>query len=207
MKFAYLSTLLVFAWLLVTNCTNKKTNATLSTDSTQSTTAVKLPLPDSIEQVVNRYDSRLDVKMRRKTYEPRPGSLVTLQKWFEFGDTTQLVKLREETITGDTKMEVIQFHYINQKLAEVHDYVYDKKCNGGRKQCMSESKFFFKNGVFDSAVRRETTSPSDSIPVIERSAFQPFTPEKTLLENQQKRMEQISKKYASLPYKTLSKPS
>ena len=143
--------------------------------------------------------------MRRKTYAPKPGSLVTLQKWFENGDTTRLTKTREEVITGTTKMTVIQYHYLNQQLAEIHDYLYDKACDGKQKQCMQEAKYYFKKGQLTSAVRRESMGTNDSVPVIERATFQPFTPDKATISQQQQRVAQIDRKYASLPYQRLSK--
>ena len=197
-----LNTLLI---VFIVSCTGKKTTSNQLPDSTQIKIATKLPLPDSIDQAIGVYDRRLDIKMRRKTYEPQPGNLVTLQKWFEYGDTTRLVKLREEIITGTTKMEVSQYHYLNRRLAEIHDYSYNKKCDGNQKQCIQEAKYFFRNDTLDSAVRREATGTNDSVPVIERVAFQRFKPTRTLLKNQQERLIQINKKYTSLPYANLSK--
>ncbi|MVM38968.1 hypothetical protein GO730_17810 [Spirosoma sp. HMF3257] len=107
----------------LTGCSGKKE------DQTQ-TTAVKISLPDSIDHAIYVYDQRLDIKMKRKVYEPTPGTLVTIQKWYEFGDTARLVKMRAETLTGDTKMEITVYHYIENKLAKLHEYQYDKRCAG-----------------------------------------------------------------------------
>jgi hypothetical protein len=147
---------LIAAGVFIAGCNNKKTAQNQLPDST-AVAAPILSLADSIDQTIATYDRRLDVKMRRKVYEPKQGDLVTLQKWFEYGDSTKLVKLREEIITGDTKMEVIQYHYQNQKLAEIHDYLYDKKCDRVQKQCMTEAKYFFRDGQFDSALRRDAS--------------------------------------------------
>lgn len=202
----YLFIFLFTVQLLAVSCTGKKTTQNQSSDSTMATSAVsKQSLADSIDQNIATYERRLDVKMRRKVYEQKPGDLVTLQKWFEYGDSTKLVKLREEIITGDTKMEVIQYHYQNQTLTEIHDYLYDKKCDGAQKQCMTEEKYFFRNGQFDSALRREAVGSPDSVPVLANAVFQPFSPEKTVLTAQQDRLVQINKKYAILPYQRLAK--
>lgn len=200
----YLFVCLLALPLLIDSCTGKKTAANQATDST-AVTAHTLSLADSIDQTIANYDRRLDVKMRRKIYEPKPGNIITLQKWFEYGDSTKLVKLREEIITGDTKMEIIQYHYYNQKLAEIHDYLYDKKCDGLQKQCMAEAKYFFRNGQFDSALRREAIGRPDSIPVLSNTSFQTFSPSKSLLNSQEERLSLINKKYAALPYQRLAK--
>ncbi len=177
-------------------CTGKKA----AQPPEQPQIAAKLPLPDSIDQAVLRFENRLDVKMKRKVYAPQPGNLVTLQKWFEYGDTTRLVKLREEVITGTTKMEVVQYHFLNNKLAEVHDYIYDKACGGGQQQCMNEAKYYFSHNTLAKAIQRAATGTIDSLPVIERATFAPFKPNKATLQMQQTRLAAITKKYAVLPY-------
>ena len=195
---------LITAGVFVAGCTGKKTAQNQLSDSTTVSTP-KLSLVDSVDQAIGIYERRLDVKMRRKVYEPKPGTLATLQKWLEYGDSTKVVKLREEIITGDTKMEVIQYHYQNQKLSEIHDYLYDKTCDGAQKQCMTEAKYLFRNGEFDSALRREAVGRPDSVPVLANAVFQPFTPDKAVLANHQNRLAQINKKYATLPYQQLSR--
>ena len=178
-------------------CTGKKS---AQTTTTQPQVAAQLPLPDSIDQAINRFEQRLDIKMKRKVYEPQPGNLVTLQKWFEHGDTTLLVKLREETLTGTTKMEVIQYHFINTKLAEIHDYVYNKQCGGGEKQCMNEAKYYFSHDTLASAVRRAEEGTATRPPVIEHAAFASFVPDRQALKQQQTKLATLNKKYAALPY-------
>ena len=182
----------------LTACSGKK-NARLS-ESAQPQVAAPLPLPDSIDQAINRFEERLDIKMKRKVYEPQPGNLVTLQKWFEHGDTTRLVKLREEIITGTTKMEIIQYHFLNGKLAEIHDYAYDKACSHGATQCMTEAKYYFAHDTLACAVQRAAQGTTDSLPAVERATFTPFAPAKTTLQTQQTRLVAINKKYAALPY-------
>ncbi|MBO0934069.1 hypothetical protein [Fibrella aquatilis] len=177
-------------------CTGKKAPQTPE----QPQVAAPRPLSDSIDQVIGQFDRRLDIKMKRKVYEPKPGNLVTLQKWFEHGDTTLLVKLREEIITGTTKMEVMQYHFINNKLAEIHDYVYDKACGGGQKQCMTEAKYYFAYDTLAKALQRTTEGTAAKPPVIEHATFAPFVPAKQVLMAQQIRLSAINKKYAALPY-------
>lgn len=186
-------------------CSGKKTAQNQPSDTTRARAAVQLSVPDSIEQALGRYDRQLDIKMRRKVYEPQPGKLVTLQKWLEQGDSTRMVKLREEIITGTTRMEVIQYHFLGQQLAEVHDYLYDKNCNGSQRQCMQEAKYFFRKGAFYSAVQRSAVGTTDSVPVVERVAFMPFTPDKSVLKQQQEHMARINRKYASLPEQKLGR--
>lgn len=186
----------LFVATTLTACSGKKAPKTAE----QPQIAAKLPLPDSIDQAVLRFENRLDIKMRRKVYAPQPGNLVTLQKWFEYGDTTRLVKLREEIITGTTKMEVVQYHFLNNKLAQVHDYVYNKACGSSTKQCMNETKYYFAHDTLARAVQRAAEGTTDSLPAIERATFAPFKPAKAALQIQQTRLAGITKKYAALPY-------
>jgi phage tail protein X len=186
----------LFVATLFTACTGKKAAKTPE----QPQVAVPLPLPDSIDAAINRFEQRLDIKMKRKVYETQPGNLVTLQKWFEHGDTTLLVKLREEIITGTSKMEVIQYHFINNKLAEIHDYVYNKQCGGGEKQCMNEAKYYFAHDTLASAVHRAEEGTANKPPVIEHATFASFVPDRQALKAQQTKFTAINKKYAGLPY-------
>lgn len=183
--------------LFVAGCSVKK-NPSTTGDLPAETT--KLSLPDSIDIAIGSIERRLDVKMKRKVYEPQPGKLVTLQKWFEFGDTTRLVKLREEILTSDTKMEVIQYHFLSGKLAQIHDYTYDKKCADSLKQCMDEGKYYFANDTINKAIQRHAEGTNQSPPQIEAQSFQPTRPEPSFAKNKAGKLAQIMKKYASLPY-------
>ena len=185
--------------LLQTGCGNAKKQATGQADQT-ATTTVALAYPDSVEQRVNTNDNRLDMKMKRKVYEPTPGTLVTLQKWFENGDTTKLVKLRREILTGRTKLEVIQYHFLNQNLVLVHDYSYRKQCGTDTAQCMTEAKFFFRADTLFSATNRNATGTPTRPPVIEGATFMPFRPTPAQLAAQRNGLVAIEKKYATLPF-------
>ena len=160
---------------------------------------IKVTVTDSIESAIAGYDRRLDIKMKRKRYEPQPGTLVTLQKWFEFGDTTRLLKLREETLT-DSRMDIAQYHFINGKLAEIHDYIYNKKCTGALPECMDEAKYFFNEETLVLAQKRHAEGTPEHTPVIEQVKFAPFQPDKSVLVGQHNKLIQINTKYASLPY-------
>ena len=189
--------ILVFCVLVLAGCEQKKPAA-----ATTATPALnpEVVLTQTIERAIVAYDNRLDIKMKRKFYEPRKGDLITIQKWFEFGDTNRLIKLREEILTGDQKMEVIQYHFIENKLAEIHEYQLDKKCENGSKQCMTEAKYFFDKGDYKSAVSRQKQGTAQNPPVIESAAFQPLVPAQAYIQAKMNKLEALNKKYAILPF-------
>ena len=197
MKYLIFSSLI--SVLLLNSCSTKKTGQTQGADSLRQSVLKKIALTDSIDHSLALYDKRLDIKMKRKTYQPAPETLVTLQKWFEYGDTTRLVKLRKEVLTL-ARMEVVQYHYLSGKLAEVHNYVYDKQCSNGQKQCVDEEKYFFVHDSLTMAQKRHAEAPASQIPAIESVSFSPFQPEKLVITGQQTELSQINQKYASLPY-------
>ena len=184
---------------LLIGCTGKK-NAQQAASAPAKPTVAKLTYPDSVERAITSFDNRLDIKMKRKFYAPTPGDVVTLQKWFEYGDTTRLVKLRAETITGRTKLVVTQFHFINQKLAAIHEYTYNKRCQSDTSQCISEAKYYVKNDTLFTALKRNKSGTLHHPPVIEGASFAAFTPTPATLQRQQAQLAAIYKKYAALPY-------
>jgi hypothetical protein len=200
----YLSLLFLVSIIVLQSCSPKKTaqtETTISDSATVAATAKPLMPEDSIEQAVVAYDPRLDIKMRRKTYEPKPGTLVTLQQWWEFGDSARVIKLREEILTGATRMQILQYHFVNGKLAEIHTNDDNRLCDGQPKQCIEETKYFVRNGAMLSASRRQATEGSDkSLPNIEATPFGKFDPAKTQLPDFLARMKAINAKWATLPY-------
>ncbi len=195
----YLSLKVIAVVSLLTSCTGGK-NGQASTES-KPVAVTKLSLLDSIDHAIDTYERRLDIKMKRKRYEPKPETLVTIQKWFEFGDTTRLVKLREETLTGDRKMEITQYHFIDGKLAKLLSYAYNKKCNGtDDKQCMDEGRYYFDRETLKLAQKRHAEGTAEHTPVIEQANFASFQPAKDELSDQQGKLKQINTKYASLPF-------
>ncbi len=138
--------------------------------------------------------------MKRKVYEPRKGVLVTIQKWFEFGDTTRLLKLREEILTDATRMQIIQYYFINKRVAEIREYDFNKRCPDLTKQCIAEANYFLAADTLYRALQRSTTGTPEHPPVIESQAFLAFKANKTELPIRLARLEQINKKYATLPY-------
>ncbi len=188
--------------LAIAACSGKKTAQT-TTESTTTITSPAKPLTptDSIERAVADFDRRLDIKMRRKTYEPKPGVLVTLQQWWEFGDSTRVIKLREEILTGTTRMQILQYHFVNGKLAEIHTNDDNRVCNGEPKQCITEVKYFVRNGAWLSATRREASEgPDKSLPNIEATTFAAFSPAKVEMSEFMSRMRAIDTKWAMLNY-------
>ncbi|MVM29242.1 hypothetical protein GO755_04295 [Spirosoma sp. HMF4905] len=186
-----------FTILILTSCSGKKTAT--STAITSAATSLLKTLPDSIDAAIGTLDRRLDIKMKRKTYEPQPGNLVTIQKWFEFGDTTRLVKLREEILTGDTKMDVSQYHFLNGKLVQIHEYQLNKKCAENGKQCMDEAKYYFTNDSLKVGVQRHAEGTESSPPQIETQSFQAVKPGTSFVTTRINKLATINKKYASLP--------
>ena len=180
---------------LLTGCANPKTG-----QEATKTVTTKPSLVDSVSRAIYSYEQRLDIKMKRKRYEPTPNSLVTIQKWFEFGDTTRLVKLRKETLTGDTKMDIEQYHFIDGKLAKIHEYKYNKQCDGTGKQCMDEAEFFFDRETPKLAQKRHAEGTAEHTPVIEQASFTAIQPSAELVSDQRKALAQINARYASLPF-------
>lgn len=191
--------LVVIAGLLTSCSSTPNSQYGTSTDSAQAP-KIKPSLLDSIDQAIYGFEQRLDIKMKRKVYEPKPKTLVTIQKWFEFGDTTRLVKLRYETLTSDTKLAVEQYHFIEGKLAKMLDYTYNKQCGKAQQQCMDEAKYYFADDTLTLAQKRHAEGTPEHTPVIEQAYFVSFKPTKAELAARAKTLAQINQKYASLPY-------
>ncbi len=139
--------------------------------------------------------------MRRKMYDPKPGVLVTLQQWWEFGDSLRVVKLREEILTGTTRMQILQYHFVNGQLAEIHTNDDNRLCNGQAQQCITETKYFVRDKAWLSAVRRQATEGADKTPPnIEATPFAEFKPAKQEIADFMKRMATINAKWQTLPY-------
>jgi len=194
----FISSIILAISLCSLSCQKKKSNQNEIATSPALTSVL---LQKSIDSLVSVDDRRLDIKMKRKFYEPKKGDLVTYQKYFDKGDTTKLIKLREEILYGDFKMEVIQYHFIKSKLVEIHDYEYNKKCGENEKQCMTERKFYFgKNEAFLSGFIRKAEGTSKDLPNIENANFQDYSPSEEVLQSKINRIERINQKYATLPY-------
>ena len=184
---------LVILILFFTNCNQNSKKSKESLDN-----KIKDTLAYNIENSISVFDKRLDIKMKRK-YEYFPNNTVlTLQKYFDNGDTSKLLKIRAEKVNTDT-LDVIQYHFFNDTLVLIHDYFYNKKCQEN-KECMSEKKYYFEKGKFVSSVEREAEGTSSNPPDIGKSNFKPFTPSDSIIKNKMIRLEMINKKYAALPY-------
>lgn len=123
---------------------------------------------DSIDKNIEANDRRLDIKMNRQTAYAKNGDVLTIQKYFDKGDSTKIVKLRYEYLTGKTKMEVVQYHYIDQSISMIHEYQYDKTCKPDH-QCMYESKIYLDHDtIFFGLERNATGTP----PIIENARYQ-----------------------------------
>ncbi len=184
--------------LLFSSCSENKQQTKVEIATSPALT--KVLLTKSIDSAIGLYDRRLDIKMKWKFYEPQKGIAITYQKFFEQGDTTKLIKLREEIMTNDAKLEVFQYHFIKHVLVQIHDYEYNKKCGEKDKQCMSEGKYFFDNDKFSSAIHRNIAGTPQNLPIIENANFETFEPTKDVLKQKIARIESINKKYATLPY-------
>jgi hypothetical protein len=192
----YIAICLITALSLLSCQRKKDTQNEIAT----SPALTKVLLQKSIDSAIAVDDRRLDIKMKRKFFEPKKGDMITYQKFFDKGDTTKLLKLREEILYGDSKMEVIQYHFLNNKLVEIHDYEYNKKCGDKEKQCMIESKYFFEDEEFSSALTRKAEGDNKNLPTIEKSNFETFIPKEDNVRNKKENIEIINKKYALLPY-------
>jgi hypothetical protein len=185
-------------------CSPKKTTQTTTApaDSAQAVgVAQPLSPQDSIERAVAGYDERIDIKMRRKIYEPGPGVTVTLQQWWEYGDSTHLSKVREEVLTEGRRMQIVQYHFLNGQLAEIHTNDDNRRCDGQEKQCVTERKYLFRNGALLSASQRQANSgPNNSLPNLEAVSFVSYTPTKQELAGFMKQLTATNAKWQTLPY-------
>ncbi len=179
--------------LFFTNCNQNEKKSKESFDN-----EIKDTLAHIIEKNIAVFDKRLDIKMKRKYEYLSNETVITLQKYFDNGDTTKLLKIRAEKVNTDT-LDVIQYHFLHDTLILIHDYFYNKKCGNG-KECMTEKKYYFDKGKFVSSVEREEQGTTQSPPDIGKSEFKVFAPADSVIKNKMIRLELINKKYYSLPY-------
>ncbi len=176
-------------------------NKNTQNDNATSPALTKVLLQKTIDSTIAVDDRRLDINMKRKSFEPQRGNTTTYEKFFDKGDTTKLIKLRAETLYGDYKIEVLQYHFLSNKLIEIHDYEYNKKCGENGKQCMTENKYFFdEDQEISSALTRKAEGDTKNQPIIEASNFETFIPKDEIIKNKVLNLEIINKKYASLSY-------
>lgn len=179
---------------------NTDTNQNAKANTPVTTLLNKLAYCDTINAAITQFDNRLDIKMKRKYDFSQKGITVTYQKYFEFGDTTRLVKLRKEILTNERQMDVVQFHFVGGSLVEIHDYFYDKDCGTPNKQCATENKYYFKGGKYYTSLRRSINGTDTQTPVIENAILQPFAATEKEISQKLNQLGQINSKYATLPY-------
>jgi hypothetical protein len=181
--------------ILLVACWNENKNKQIAEDKPVE----KIILPDSIEAIIAALEANTNIKQVRKRYELGKGVEVKLGKYYLYGDTNKVVKVREEIVSLE-RNDIIVYYFADSKLFQIHDYFYRKNCPVYKTICAIETKYYFDSGKFDSAIRREVASPDGkSEPQISQAGFSNFILPDTLLPQKLNQLENINKKFITLP--------
>ncbi len=194
----YILSLFLLLWTV--GCHQK---TTYQSETLQSTVAA-VPVPalaDTIEQAVAAIEINRGLVRDSRTVFVDPKTDIEIIRFHVGYDPKQLIKLRYQYRSPE-RLEIVHYYFQRDTLFHLHDYRMEKQCEGGKKSCAEETKYYFRNGQLKSALQRKAESAPGAVPLIEQGAFRPFTPSDSLVQAKRDNIQALEKKFATLPKPT-----